>query len=297
MTIFEPMRYARCRGEQKKPRCLMPYMVATFLWLWLFTGVAFCATPERIVSLAPNVTEILYELGLGDRVVAVTDFCDYPREASKKRKIGGFSNPSLEAIVAAQPDLVIMTDDGNPPEIFKRLNELRIHTYVFRAKRLQELPQGIRDMGAFLGVRSRAVQRAKTIEKVMQNIERKRKSVMNASVKKVIFIIQPEPLIAAGPGTVIDDVFALLGVRNIASDATQRYPRYSMEELIRRSPDVIFIGKGRMTAGFADNLIKRLGTLEAVKRKRVYYTSESLYRLTPRVVYGIEEIAGYLDDR
>jgi len=260
----------------------------------MFTGVSFSSPPERIVSLAPSVTEILYDLGLGEHIVAVTDFCDYPPEAGTKPKVGGFSNPSLEAIVAARPDMVVMTDEGNPLEVFEKLKKLRINTYIFRAKRLNELPQGLRDLGTFLGVRHQAVVRAKKIEQVLRRCERELKSTAPHRVKKAIFIIQPEPLIVAGSGTVIDDVFLLLGLQNIAAGTFERYPKFSMEEMIRRSPDIIFIGKGRMAEGSAGNLIKRLSSLEAVKKDCVYYPGESLYRLTPRVIYGIEEIAGYL---
>src|SRR3970040_554465 len=109
------------------------------------------APPQRIVSLAPSTTEILFALGLGDRIVGVTSFCDYPEEAQKKPKIGGMSNPSLEAVVTMKPDLVVMTTDGNPKEFEARLRSLKIRTYVFTARRLAELPQGIRDMGVIVG--------------------------------------------------------------------------------------------------------------------------------------------------
>jgi len=269
------------------------WLVAIFFLT--FTGVAVSAPPARIVSLAPNMTEILYDLGLGDHVVAVTSFCDYPPEVAAKPKVGGFSNPSLEAVVAARPDLVVMTDDGNPPEIFERLKHLGINTYVFKAKRLSELPQGIRDMGTALGVKSQALKRAGRIERVIHDYEKRRKAAARSRLKKAMFIIQPEPLIVAGPGTVIDDALHLLGLQNIASDTGVRYPKYSIEEVMRRSPDVIFIGKGRMTGESAGNLIKRLSRLPAVKQGRVYYTGESLYRLSPRVTTGIVELAGKIE--
>ncbi|MDO9585869.1 MAG: ABC transporter substrate-binding protein [Syntrophales bacterium] len=264
------------------------------MFLWTFTGTAFSAPPERIVSLAPSITEILYDLGLGDRIAAVTTFCDYPPQALDKPKIGGFANPSLEAIVAARPDMVVMTDDGNPLEIFERLKKLGISTYVFKAKRLSELPQGIREMGTALGIRNKALKRAERIERVIQDYERKLKTTVHGRLKKAIFIIHPGPLVVAGPGTVIDDVLNLLGLQNIASDAGVRYPKYSIEEVMRRSPDIIFIGKGKMTGENAGNLIKRLRRVEAVQKGRLYYTSESLYRLSPRVTTGILELAGYL---
>ena len=88
------------------------------------------------MSLAPSMTEILFAMGLGDNIVGVTSFCDYPEEAKKKPKIGGMSNPSLEAVVSLKPDIVVMTTDGNPKEFEERLRSLKITTYVFTARRL-----------------------------------------------------------------------------------------------------------------------------------------------------------------
>jgi len=265
------------------------------MFLWTFTGTAFSAPPERIVSLAPSVTEILYDLGLGDRIAAVTTFCDYPPQAIDKPKIGGYANPSIEAIIATNTDLAVMIDDGNPMGIRDRLKKLNINTYVFRAKRLTELPQGIRDLGIALGIKDRAFQRADEIEKEIRKYERKvQKSPPRYFKKKALFIIQPEPMIVAGPGTVIDDALKLLGLQNIASDAGLPYLKYSIEEVIRRSPDVIFMGQGPMTRQTSKGILRRLGSLDAVKKGRVHYTSESLYRLTPRAISGIEEIEGYL---
>jgi iron complex transport system substrate-binding protein len=253
---------------------------------------AFCASPVRIVSLAPSITEILFDLGAGDRIAAVTDFCDYPAAAKRKPKIGGFANPSLEAVVAARPDLVIMAEDGNPAELYQKLGKFGIKTYVFRAKRLAELPQGIRDLGAALGMKGRAEKQASDIEKQLSALEKRTKfSARRQKARKVLFVIHPEPLLVAGRETVIDDALKLLKLDNIAADAGPQYPKYTIEEIIRRSPDIIFIGRGPMSANLSKNLMKRLETLEAVRKGHVYYTSELLYRLTPRTILGIEEIA------
>ena len=266
------------------------------LLVWLsLSAIVFASPPERIVSLAPSITEILYDLGLEDRVAAVTTFCDYPPRVVYKPKVGGFANPSLEAIIAARPDLVIMADEGNPREVYERLQKLGINTYTFRVKRLSELPQGIRDLGVALGIKDQAFKRAATIETELRKYKRRvQKSPPRYLNKKALFIIQPEPLIVAGPETVIDDALQLLGLHNIASDTDARYPKYSLEEVIRRSPDVIFIGIGPMTKESSKNLLKRLENLDAVRKGHIYYTSEALYRLTPKVISGIEEIAGYL---
>ena len=276
-------------------RIMKLFCIIIAVWIFLL-GPAYSAPPGRIVSLAPSITEILYDLGLGDQIVAVTTFCDYPPQALKKPKIGGYSNPSIETIIAMKPDMVVMIDDGNPVEIRDRLKKLKINTYVFRAKRLTELPQGIRDLGIALGIKDRAFKRANRIEKEIRQYARKsQKFSPHTARKKVLFIIQPEPLIVAGPGTVIDDALKLLGLQNIAGNAASSYPKYSIEDVIRHSPDVIFIGQAPgMTGDTSKWLLRRLNSLDAVKKGRIYYTSESLYRLTPKAISGIEEISGYL---
>ena len=249
--------------------------------------------PNRIISLSPNTTEILFAMGLGDKIVGVTNFCDYPKEVKKKPKIGGMSNPSLEAVVSLKPDIVVMTTDGNPKEFEERLRSLKIRTYVFKARRLSELPLGIRELGLALDVKDKAEILAKEIEGTMNKVVHSSLITHHSSLKKkVLFIIWPEPLIVAGPGTLIDDVITLLGAENIAAKAKTSYPKYSIEEIIRQSPDVIFIGKGHTDIKeVSENLLKRIALVPAVKYNAVCYMSDSIYRLGPRVVQGIKEMA------
>lgn len=256
----------------------------------------FASPPKRIISLAPNMTEILFALGLGDNIAAVTTFCDYPEEAKRKPKIGGMSNPSLEAVVSLKPDIVVMTTDGNPREFQERLSSLKIKTFVSNARRLSELPQGIRELGQVLNAQAKADRLAHEIETALNKF--KSSFVPRPSLrKKVLFIVWPEPLIVAGPGTVMDDAIRLLGHDNIAGSAKAAYPKYSLEEVIRRAPDVIFIGKasGMDMQSVSGGILKRMESVPAVRNGKVFFVSDNLYRLGPRVVKGIEEMAGYLD--
>jgi len=269
-----------------------------FIFLILFhlslVTAVYAEPPKRIISLAPNMTEILFAMGLGDRIVGITNFCDYPEEAKKKQKIGGMSNPSLEAVVSLKPDIVVMTTDGNPKEFEERLHSLKIRTYVFKARRLLELPGGIRDLGTPLGVKNKADELAKEIEVKINKLAVGK----NSKLRKILFIVWPEPLIVAGPGTAIDDAITVLGYENIASKAKASYPKYSIEEIIRQSPDVIFIGRGHANMKeVSKELLKRLAIVPAVKNGSVFYVSDSLYRLGPRVIKGIEEIADCLIKR
>jgi iron complex transport system substrate-binding protein len=241
------------------------------------------------------MTEILYALGLEDRIVGVTTFCDHPSRAKEKPKIGGMSNPSLEAVVSLKPDIVVMTTDGNPKEFQMRLNSLNIKTYVFRARRIYELPDAVREMGRVLGIQDSAEELARRIE---QTIERFR-GARRLSGKKVLFIIWPEPLIVAGPNTAINDVIELLGYKNIASGAGMSYPKYSIEEVIRQKPDFIIIGRGsghESIEKVSKRLLDRLRSTPAVRNNRVFYMSDSLYRLGPRVIDGMEEMAKILTE-
>ena len=258
-------------------------------------------TPQRIISLAPNMTEILFALGLGNRIVGVTSFCDYPAEAKKKPKVGGMSNPSLEAVISLKPDVVVMTIDGNPREFEERLRSLGIKTYVFRASRLRELPKGARDLGKALGVQEEAETFAREFEAAVKRVEAGERVTGTHTLSargRTLFIVWPEPLIAAGPGTVIDDALTLIGLDNIASKSRVSYPKYSIEEIIRRAPEVIIIGRGMEREGIekiSAGLLKRLHAVPAVRNKRVFYVSDDLYRLGPRTIRGIEEISRLVD--
>ncbi len=273
-------------------------MQRTFIILFFliaFSLRAFAAepvpVPTRIISLSPATTEILFALGLGDRIAGVTSFCDHPPEAKKKAKIGGMSNPSLEAIVGLKPDIVVMTTDGNPREVDDRLRGMSLKTYVWTARTLAELPAAIRELAVAMGVKESGEKLAREMEEGI-NKYRSQKSE-DRSQKKVVYIVWPEPLLVAGPGTAIHDAITLLGLVNVAGHAPSSYPRYSIEELIRASPDALIIGKG---AGMdirtvSQGILKKLATVPAVKNGKVCYVSDNLYRLAPRIIQGIEELA------
>lgn len=268
--------------------------ILLILFILLVSVPASAETPERIVSLAPQMTEILYALNLGEKIVGVTTFCDWPPEAKEKPKIGGMSNPSLEAVVSLEPDIVMMTTDGNPKEFRARLETVGIRHHVFTARRIRELPGAIREIGRVLEVEERAGRLAQKIQGTIDKYERGQRP---EKLLRVLFIVWPEPLIIAGPGTAVDDAIELLGHDNIASKSRINYPKYSLEEVLAQGPDVIFIGGmgQKDMKKVSARLLKRLKSTPAVRSGRVYYMGDSLMRLGPRVVDGIEEMAEMLD--
>jgi iron complex transport system substrate-binding protein len=284
-------RPSLCRAARN---VLLRIAIPAVLMLICLPSPARASGPERIVSLGPNLTEILFDLGLGDRVAGVTRFCDWPPATRSKPEVGGYTNPSLEAIVALRPDLVVMTDEGTPRGIHDRLVRLGIPVCVFRARRLAELPGALREFGAAVGAGRAAETRAATLEKALRHFAA-RARVRSGDIRTGLFIIQPEPLMVAGPGTVVDDAMTVLGLRNIAAGTGLPYPKLSVEEVFRRSPDVIFIGRGSMTDASASSLLKQWKGLPAVRKGRVYVVGETLYRLSPRLLEGMEEMDRLLE--
>jgi iron complex transport system substrate-binding protein len=212
----------------------------------------------------------------------VTISCDYPPEARRKPKVGGMANPSIEAVIALRPDMVVMTRDGNPREFAERLRRFHIRTFVFRATRLKELSPEIRRLGKVLGAEREGQKLAHGIESSIERLASPAPAHSSRCVTRktrALFIISLEPLIAAGVGTIIDDAMTLLGLDNVAADSPAPYATTSLETVISRNPAIIFIGSAPgMDTSQATRLLKRLAIVDAVRKGRVYYMSDALYR-------------------
>jgi len=268
------------------PRIVAGAFLLAILFL-PFLAAAGPHPPERIISLAPNVTETLYALGMGNRIVAVSRQCDYPALVRTKRRVGDMATPSLEAIVSLAPDLVILTDDGNPRLIWERLRALKIPTHVFHPRRLYDLAPEIRRLGETLGNPRNSYLLARTLE---QELNRYSLAKAQRKGRRALFILQGNPLIVAGPGTVIDDILRLLAILNVAAQSPVSYPTYTREDIIRFHPDVIFAGHGT-----ALETIRSWRELDAVRQGHVYKVSDSILRLGPRISQAIGEVAAILD--
>jgi iron complex transport system substrate-binding protein len=247
--------------------------------------------PWRIVSVAPNVTETLFALGLEDRLVGVSVYCQYPPEALKKEKIGGYINPSLEKIVALRPDLVIGIAEGDLKTFVDKLAGLKVPVYITNPRDALEVLTSIRKVGEI----TFAPEPARIIVRSMEERVRKVQDKVEGRPRpRVLHILDFNPLISAGKGTFVDDLIRLAGGRNVAETATGKYPRFSMEEVLVQDPEVILLASMKSQ----DPMVKqrrwweRWKTISAVKQGRIYVLdSDLIHRPSPRMVEGLEQVA------
>ncbi|MBE9514205.1 MAG: cobalamin-binding protein [Chloroflexi bacterium] len=251
--------------------------------------------PQTIVSLAPSNTEILFALGLGDKVVGVTKHCDYPQEASEKQKIGGYSTPDLEKIVALQPDL-ILASSIHEKEVIPSLEEMGFTVFALEPGNLAGIMKGMRVIGVITGREEKADEaiagmegRVSAITDETENLE---------TVPGVLYITWHDPLWSVGSGNIIHELIDKAGGMNIFQDITG-HKVVSLEAVILRNPDVIIACSGHGEA--KDKPFQwvreesRLGVIEARKNSRIYEVDADLVnRAGPRAVDALEWFAYFI---
>lgn len=245
--------------------------------------------PQRIVSLAPSHTEILFAIGLGERVVGVSNFCDYPEEAKNKEKVGDSFNVNVEKIIELSPDLVIQYGQGKE-EVNKRLEEAGIKVLSYEPESIEDVINLIDELGKITNSQRAAKM---TIVDMMTKRDFILSRVAGKERVKVFYEVWDQPLMAAGPGSFIDELINLAGGENIAKDAQGKYPQFDLEQLIERNPDVYLTAKDREDKT-VDSIKARDGyeNINAIKNDRVYILDPNIIsRPGPRIVDGLELIA------
>ena len=257
-------------------------------------NVTISGTPERIVSLAPGITEILFALNLDDRIVGVTRFCDWPEKARQKTSVGGFTNPSLEKIVSLRPDLILATADGNRPETVRQLEKIGMVVYVTNPGDTAGILQSIIHVGAVTGRQEAAKM---LVARLQSRLDAVRVQIQNKKRLRVFFQIGMEPVITAGRETLIHDIIQRAGGMNIAGEDAARYPRYSAEGVMAGAPDVLLFAPMANDSEFkkVKRYWERYPGIPAVKNKRIYPIKTDLIgRASPRIVDAIEQTAKIL---
>jgi len=252
--------------------------------------VVLKAPPQRIVSLVPSATELIYALGGEDRLVGRTDFCDYPPAAKSKTSVGGMISPSLETLVALKPDLVIVTSSGNREETFKQIERLGIAVYRVGADRISEVKEVARRMGQLTG-REAAV--GPLLDAIDRRVATVRDAVKPFGRPRVLYVLWPDPLIVPGKKALVTDLLDIAGAESITKADAQDYPRYSLEAAVAKSPEVIVLANhGSQSGPIALDRWKRLTSLPALKAGRIHSVDGNLmHRYGMRVLDGLDQLA------
>jgi len=250
--------------------------------------------PNRIVALAPSITEIIYMLNCQDRLKGVTIYSDYPEAAKKLPKIGSYINPDLEKIVSLEPDLCIAIKDGNPKKAVLRLEEIGVPVFAVDPSGLESVIETVRVIGELLNVCEKADEIIQKMRYRMKHVE----SVVSKSDHRprVFFQIGVSPIVSPGVDTFIHELIMSAGGTNIAEQYTS-YPRFSKEEILILAPEIIIITT--MARGEKANNVKsqwqKWVHIPAVKNDKIYIVDSNKFdRPTPRLIDGLEILAGLI---
>lgn len=252
------------------------------------------SAPTRIIPLAPSLTEMLYFLGLGSKVVGVTTFSQYPLDARKKPKVGSYINLNVEKIMNLSPDLVIGTVDGNEPGVIWILEQAGIKVYIVNPRNVEELLETIVDVGDLCEIPERADRLVRGLRVRVSKIEEKTKPLR----KPLVFLqINIKPIMTVSRHTFHHDLIRLTGGLNMAADEGVSYPRISIEEVIRRRPEVILISSMERGGQFerARKEWLRWRSIPAARDGRVHLVDSDLIdRPSPRFIKGLELMAALI---
>jgi len=260
-------------------------------------SVSLKEIPQRIISLVPSNTEILFALGLGDEVVGVTEFCNYPAEVLDKEKVGGFSTPDIEKIIALQPDL-ILAGSIHAKEVIPALEERGLAVFALAPENLDGILKDIEVVGKITGKEKEAFKLITQLEERIEAITDKTERLKPQERPRVFFITWHDPLKSMGSKSLPHELIEKAGGVNIFQDVEERNFQVEFETVVYCDPQVIIVTVGH-AAGEAKAFEwakeePRLKVTEAGKDSRIFPLDTGLTRHGPRAVDALEEFAKFI---
>jgi iron complex transport system substrate-binding protein len=244
---------------------------------------------DRIVSLAPNLTEIVYAVGAGDRLVGDTEYCDYPAEAKKVAKIGDTMHPSVERIIALKPQIVLVSTASQLEAFTKQLDQQQIAVYVTDPQSLDDVFRSMQTLGDLFGDHNRAATLVAELRKRADAVEAATKQ---AKPVKVFFQLSGEPLYTIGRESFVTDLVRRAGGVSATADVPGAFPKFSDEAAFAARPEAIILPTGGSMGEANSTVVAPLRNSPAVLNDRVYkINGDHLSRPGPRLVDGLEEMA------
>jgi len=250
--------------------------------------------PARVLALAPNLTEMIFSIGAGNKLVGATKFSNYPEAAKKLPRVGSYIELDLERIAALAPDLCFAIKDGNPKHSVDAIKALGIQVFAVDPHSLDEIMETLLVMGDLLNEKDRA---GNLVAALRQRIERVRERVAKETERPTVFFqIASNPIVSAGRNSFIDRLISMAGGVNLAGDR-DGYPRYSWENIMVLQPQVVLISSmgGDEPAPELLAAWQQWPEIPAVRQHRLYVVNADLFnRPTARLVDGLEKLAGLL---
>ncbi len=251
------------------------------------------APAKRIVALAPHIAESLYAAGAGDKLVGTVDYSDYPPEAKKIARVGGYSRIDLEAVAALRPDLVLAWESGNNMAQVNKLKALGLTVYVSQPNKMENIADQLERLGQLAGTEAVAKPAA---ERFRQKLESLRKANAAKPKVRVFYQIWKAPLMTVGGPQIISDAIKLCGGENVFGHLGKMAPTVSVEAVLEADPEAI------VATGMGDSKPEWLHDwdkwtqLTAVKRDNLFHINpDIMQRHTPRILDGAEKLCAHLD--
>ncbi|MDX1699906.1 MAG: cobalamin-binding protein [Melioribacteraceae bacterium] len=245
--------------------------------------------PQRIITLAPNLTELVFELGMGNRIIGNTSFCNYPDSAKDIPNVADLLTVNLERVASLKPDLIFISAEGNSKSEYEKLIDLKFKVFVSNPRHYRGIKKTLRDMGRIFEVKQRA---EGIIENWESRLDKIRKNKDQVLLNSAIFLVATNPIISIGKNSFIDQIISYAGLKNISDDSDISYPVFNREEILIRNPDFILLFEtNNNDVNELLNSYPEWNTLSAVVNKRVIYLNADLYsRPGPRFIDAVEDL-------
>lgn len=263
-----------------------------WLCIMLLLSSAVQAAPQRIIALAPHITEMLYAIGAGDRLVAVSDYSDYPAAAANLPRVASYASINLEAVLALKPDLVIAWRSGNPPADIMRLQQLGIAVAFSDPLTLDDIATELRLLGQLTAVESQA---ALAAEQFSLQLDALRAQYQHKAPVPVFFAMGTAPLSTVANNAWPQQMLSLCAAKNVFAHVKGDYPQVGIEQVIAAQPEIII--QPAPTDTSADfGYWQRFNILPAVQKTQfLTVNADYLYRTTPRSLLGVRQLCEGVD--
>lgn len=255
----------------------------------LHKNFTFEEVPSKIITLAPNLTELLFELGEGEKIIGNTTYCNYPDSAKTIDKVADLLTVNLELITALQPDLIFITGEGNSKSEYDKLIELGFKVFVSNPRHYNGIKKTLLDMSKIFKVEDKA-------NSIINNWEERIKIVRETHNKivfsSVMFLVSTNPIFSVGKKSFVHQILTYAGLKNVTGDSDISYPMFNREEVLVRNPDYIILYEtNNNDINDLLNAYPEWNTLSAIINKRVFFIDADLYsRPGPRFIDAVEDL-------